>query len=195
MTNPSAKTAQGLSGTTGESAGQNSLEQFLQNLRSAPAAQIDSFRRLLFPTNADGPDGVRQAPQIAVSPEAEVHWVTRHQFAIGIVIPAAVAIFAVLLTFVLYSLYSLDNRINLLTTTVGTRTSGLSKEVSDFRVEMTKEIAGLKSSIDRLLRDMGELSASGGSREPSRPPNDPAGAESPGRSAPPAAGPEVPAPE
>ncbi|MDR1037162.1 MAG: hypothetical protein LBT40_11515 [Deltaproteobacteria bacterium] len=213
MTNPNAETAEGLSDVTGESAGQISFEQLLKTLGSASAAQRASYRRLLVldSADADGTEGVSRALQVAVSPEAGVHWVTRHQFAVGIAITVAVAFFAVLFSFALYSLDSridsLDNRLNLLTSAV----SGLSKEVADLRVETTQKISslelsiermrvemnqrisGLELSIERLHRDMG--SASGASREQTRPPGDPARAGSPGRSAPPDPEPEVPAPE
>jgi hypothetical protein len=71
MTSPVAEPARGLSDVTGESAGQSSMEQLLESLRSAPAARRASLRRLPYPTNADGSVGERQAPKAAVSPEAK----------------------------------------------------------------------------------------------------------------------------
>jgi uncharacterized coiled-coil protein SlyX len=134
MTNPAAEAAKGLSGVAGESAEQNFLERLLENLRSASDAQRDSVRRLLFPAYADGTEGDRQVPEVADSREAKVRPVTKDRNPVGIVITAAVAIFAASFGF---ALYSLDNRINLLTSSMETRLSTLETKLTSMETRLS----------------------------------------------------------
>ncbi|MDR1038227.1 MAG: hypothetical protein LBT40_17160, partial [Deltaproteobacteria bacterium] len=190
-----------------------------KTLWSASDAQRASFRRLLDSINADRTEGGRLASKVTDTPEAKVHWVTKHQFAIGIVISVAVAIFVASFAF---TLNSLDNRINALSAGMETRFSTLETRLTSLETrltsletrlstvetkigsletrlgfvetrisELSQEVSGLKSSIDRLLRAMDARSAAGASSEPSMPPNDPAGKGSSGQGATHAAGQEV----